>query len=412
MHDFKVKKGELYCESSRVADIADSVGTPFYLYSQHTIEDHFLKLKRAFKDYDTCICYSVKANSNLSILKILAALGAGADIVSGGELYRAQQANFLPQKIVYSGVGKTSEEIEAALKAKILMFNVESREELQNINQIAHKLNTKAGIAFRVNLDIDAKTHAFTTTGKKENKFGIPLEDALKLYPYAKKLSHVIPKGIDVHLGSPIVTIDPYLKALDKLAQAVSQLKAMGINLEYLDLGGGLGIIYKDETPLTADEFANHVISPVRAIGLKLIIEPGRFIVGNAGILVTKILYLKETEALTFAIVDGGMNDLIRPPLYGGYHEIIPSKEREGEQKTYDVVGPICESADFFGKGRELPPLKQGDYLAVMSSGAYGFTMSSNYNSRPRPSEVLVHNGSHRIIRKRETYESLIFGET
>ncbi len=411
MTGFDIKKGALYCDECKVSDIVKDVGTPAYIYSSEEITGQLQKLKNSFSDYPTEICYSIKSNSNVNIISLLQKEGAGVDIVSGGELFRALKAGVLPNKIVYSGVGKTDEEIKYAIETNIKFFNVESIPELKRISKIATSINKTAKFSIRINPDIDAKTHQFTTTAKKENKFGLPISEALSYYLMAKELPNLEAVGIDVHLGSPILTLDPYTKALEVLSKTVTELRNNGVNLKTLDIGGGLGIVYKDEVPFTADAFAKAIIPYVKDMGLNLVIEPGRFIVGNAGILVTDVTYVKKTDTKTFVIVDAGMNDLIRPPLYGGYHKIVAIENPNRKKIIADVVGPICESADFFAKKREIPDVTEGEKIAIMSSGAYGFSMSSNYNSRPRPCEILVDKDTYRIIRKRESYESLINGE-
>ncbi|MCX7698410.1 MAG: diaminopimelate decarboxylase [Candidatus Goldbacteria bacterium] len=408
MDYFDYKNGKLYAEDVDVSMLAEKFKTPLYIYSSRTIIEHLRKIKSAFKEFDTLVCYSVKANSNISILKLIAEEDAGFDVVSGGELFRVLKAGGNPKKIVYAGVGKTPEEIFYALKTGILMFNIESVEELQTINKIAKNLKIKADVALRINPDVDAHTHSYITTGKKENKFGINIILANSLFNTAKKYKHINIKGIDMHIGSQITIIQPYIDAIKKLKNFIEQIKSFSKNLEFFNIGGGMGIIYKDEKPATAAEFASEISPYIKDLNLKLIIEPGRFIVGNGGILVTSVIYNKKGINKNFLIVDAGMNDLIRPALYGAYHSIIPVKQIKGKNILYDIVGPICESADFLGKDRHLPDLKQGDLIAIRSAGAYGFVMSSNYNSRPRAAEVLVQNNKYKLIRKRETYEDLI----
>lgn len=409
MDDFKFKKGQLHCEDVAVADVVKAHGTPLYLYSQQTILNHFRKIKHAFAEIDPLICYSVKANSNLSILRLMAKEGSGLDIVSQGELIRGQKVGVASDKIVYAGVGKTEHEIAAALKAGILMFNVESEPEARLINHVAGRLKKVARVAFRINPDVDAKTHHYITTGKKENKFGLSIPLALDLFRAAKRLSHLKPVGVHMHLGSQITTVTPYLQAIRKMQGVIQELRGQGIDIQYFNIGGGLGIIYNEERPQTADEFAQAVIPLLKPLGCRVILEPGRFIVGNAGILVATVQYVKKGHLKSFAIVDGGMNDLIRPSLYGAYHHIVPVKQKKSRSQTLtDVVGPICESGDFLGKDRHLPPLQAGDLLAVRSCGAYGMVMASNYNSRPRPAEVMVDGSKVKVIRKRETMDDLL----
>jgi len=415
MHEFKYKGNYLYCEDIKIQDLANRFGTPLYIYSYHTLIDHFVKLKVAFRKITPLICYSVKANSNLSILKALVDKGAGLDIVSGGELFRAMKVGCPPEKIVYASVGKTDREIEEAIKVRILFFNVESLSELDNINRIAGRLNKIANVAIRINPDIEPKTHKFITTGKITNKFGIDFDSAYKILLIRNKFANLNICGLHIHIGSQITESAPYVAAITKMAKFIARLKIRGIDLEYLNIGGGLGIIYDKETPQTAKKFAGSVLPILEETKLKIILEPGRFIVGNAGILVVRVLYIKSTPKKKFVIVDAGMNDLIRPALYDAYHNILPLQVRSrapGVRSKYDVVGPICESADFFAKERRLPCVKEGDYLAIMGAGAYAFSMSSNYNSRRRAEEVLVIKDKVAVIRKRETYADLMRNET
>ena len=414
MHEFKYKGSYLYCEDIRIRDLANRFGTPLYIYSYHTLIDHFVKLKIAFREVEPLICYSVKANSNLAILKALVDKGAGLDIVSGGELFRAVKAGCPPEKIVYASVGKTDREIEEAIRRRILFFNVESSSELENINRIAGRLNKVVNVAIRINPDVEPKTHKFITTGKITNKFGIDFNNAYKILLIRNKLVNLNICGLHIHIGSQITESAPYVAAITKMAKFIAKLQRRGIDLEYLNIGGGLGIIYDKETPQTAQKFAGSVLPILRKTKLKIILEPGRFIVGNAGILVVKVLYIKSTPKKKFVIVDAGMNDLIRPSLYGAHHNILPLRVTDcGLRITekVDVVGPICESADFFAKDRRLPCVKERDYLAIMGAGAYGFSMSSNYNSRLRPEEVLIIKDKVFIIKKRETHTDLIRNE-
>ncbi len=412
MHYFNYRDGRLYCEEVDIKKIAESVGTPFYLYSYRTLVRHFKSFSDAFQDINHIICFSVKANSNIAILRIFSKLGGGADIVSGGELYRALKAGVDPKKIVFSGVGKRMDEMEFALNSDILMFNVESHQELLELNRIAERINKKASIAIRVNPDIDPKTHPYISTGLRENKFGIDIDTALEEYSLAKKLPNIEPIGISCHIGSQLLQIDPFIDSLKRLLSLLEKLKEMGIKIRYLDIGGGLGIRYKDEEPPHPKQYADAIKKEIKDLDITLILEPGRVIVGNAGILVTKVLYRKEQYGKIFFIVDAGMNDLIRPSLYGSYHEILPVEKDKKEEVIADIVGPICESADFFAKKRKVPLFEPGDLVAIMSAGAYGFSMSSNYNSRPRPCEVLVKGSEFFVIRKRETYDDLIRGES
>lgn len=414
MHDFRYKNNQLYCEEIKVEDLAKKFATPLYVYSYETVIGHYLKLKKAFQSLDSLICFSVKANSNLAILKALVDKGAGLDIVSGGELFRALQAGCDPKKIVYASVGKTATEIEKAIKTGILFFNVESLPELANINRIAKKVGKIASVCIRINPDVEPKTHHFITTGKITNKFGIDFDTAYKILLMSRNFTQINILGLHIHIGSQITQSAPFVSAIKKLVKFIQQLKNKGIDLGYLNIGGGLGIIYDKETPQTADKFAQRVLPFLRKTGLKIILEPGRFIVGNGGILVTKVLYLKATPKKKFVIVDAGMNDLIRPSLYGAFHQILPLRIAQAASRKaqkVDVVGPICESADFFAKDRKLPAIREGDYLAVMSAGAYGFSMSSNYNSRPRAAEVMVLKDKVFLIRKREDYNQLFENE-
>jgi diaminopimelate decarboxylase len=411
MDYFDYKENELYCEDIKVLDIAKKVETPFYLYSYKTMKEHFEKLKNAFAEINPLICFSVKSNSNLNILKELVALGAGLDIVSGGELYRALKAGVDASKIVYAGVGKRDKEIRSALEADIKMFNVESYAELIVINEIAESMQKIANISLRINPDVDPKTHKYITTGKKENKFGLDFDMALNVFEQSKELKNINIKGIHAHIGSQITQSAPFITALRKLSEFIKNLRERNFEIDILNLGGGLGIIYNEEKPLTPKEFADNVISLIKEIGAKeVIFEPGRFIVGNAGILVTKVEYIKESGSKVFVIVDSGMNDLVRPSLYEAYHK-IERLELKNDKIKCDIVGPICESGDSFAKDREISKVKRADYLAIMSAGAYGFTMASNYNSRCRPSELVVKDGKVMEIKKREVYEDLIKGE-
>ena len=411
MHYFAIKKGWLWGEGVRTVDIAKKTGTPVYIYSHRTLAEHYLKIDAAFSGTEHLICYSLKANSSMAVINSLAKLGSGADIVSGGELFRALRAGIPAGKIVYAGVGKTSEEIEAALKKGVSMFNIESMPEAERINSIAGKLCKKANVAFRVNPDVDPDTHHYITTGKKENKFGINISLAAGLFIRAhKKLKNLNVTGVHIHIGSQITKTGAYVEALKKIAVLISKLRESGLIITSLNIGGGLGIIYSNEKPSTPAEFAEKILPVIRPLGVRVIMEPGRFIAGNAGILLAKVTYIKKGENKNFVIVDAGMNDLIRPSLYDAYHNIIPAQPASGKMKA-DIVGPICESGDFFGKNRLVPILREGQYLAVMSAGAYGFSMASNYNSRRKPAEVLVKGNKFFVVRKRETYEDLTRGE-
>ncbi len=414
MHEFKYVKNHLYCEQVRIADLADKFGTPLYIYSYHTIMSHFMKLNKAFEAVDPLICYSVKANSNLAILKALVGKGSGLDIVSGGELFRAKKAGCPAGRIVYASVGKTDREIEEAIKMGILFFNVESYPELENINRIAKGLNKFTNVAIRINPDVEPKTHKFITTGKLTNKFGIDLKSAYDILLLSGKFTNLEISGIHIHIGSQITEGGPFVAAINKVIKFIAELKEAGIYLKYLNIGGGLGIVYDNETPQTAVKYAKKVLPLLKKTGLKIIMEPGRFIVGNGGVLVAKVLYVKSSPKKKFVIIDAGMNDLIRPSLYGAYHQILPLQSTAyGRQSTekVDVVGPICESGDFFANGRMIPLVKEGDYLAVMSAGAYGFSMSSNYNSRRKAEEVMVVKDKVFVIRNRDSYEDLVRNE-
>ncbi len=411
MHHFQYRENELYAEEVPVRQIARKVGTPFYLYSAATLRRHFRVFDQAFKTLPHLVCYAVKANSNLAVLRLLAREGAGADIVSGGELFRALKAGIPAEKIVFSGVGKTAREIRLALKAGILMFNVESLEELKSIARIARKMGKKAPIAIRVNPDVNPKTHPYISTGLKENKFGLDVETAFKAYQLAKEDPYLEIVGIDCHIGSQLTQLSPFVEALRRIKAFLKRLATVGISVRYLDLGGGLGIVYGEEEPPPPEKYAQALIEELNDLSVTLILEPGRVLVGNAGILVTKVLYYKETPAKKFLIVDAGMNDLLRPAFYQAYHEIIPVLKKERPSIVADVVGPICETGDFLARERELPLVKPGELLAVMSAGAYGFVMASNYNSRPRPAEVMVNGGEFYVVRRRETYAKLVAGE-
>lgn len=412
MDYFEYRNGELFAEGVPVRRIAREVGTPAYIYSLATLKRHYRVFDQAFARLSHLVCFSMKSNSNLAVLRAFVKEGGGFDIVSAGELFRALKAGADPKKIVFSGVGKKKAEIEYALNAGILMFNVESEQELTVLNEIARGMEKKAPISLRVNPDVDPKTHPYISTGMKKSKFGIDIKRSLEVYKQALSLAHLEVIGVDCHIGSQLTTIPPFVDALSRVKVFVEALRKEGARIRYLDLGGGLGIRYKDEEPPHPEEYAGALIQGLRGLDVTLILEPGRVVVGNAGILVTEVLYLKEGEEKTFVVVDGGMNDLIRPALYGSYQAIRPVVERKGEMIVADVVGPICESGDFFAKDREIPRPQEGDLLAVMSAGAYGFTMSSNYNSRPRAPEILVDGDNFHVVRKRESFEDLISGET
>ncbi|MCS7199591.1 MAG: diaminopimelate decarboxylase [Caldimicrobium sp.] len=408
MHYFLYHAGELYCEEVPVLKIIEKFGTPLYIYSGKTIRRHFRVFDSAFAEIKHLTCYSVKANSNLAILALLGREGAGADIVSGGELYRALKAGIPPHKIVFSGVGKTEEEIELALRAGILMFNVESLEELALLGEIAKKLKIKAPFALRANPNVDPKTHPYISTGLRKNKFGIPEEEILSAYIKFSENPYLEPLGLDAHIGSQLTTLSPFVDAVKRLRMLYEDLLSHGFSLKYLDVGGGLGIPYDQEEPPLPEEYSSALIRELKGLETTLILEPGRVIVGNAGILVTKVLYTKSNREKNFVIVDAGMNDFIRPSLYQAYHKIIPVLDRDEGQIVADIVGPVCESGDFFAKDRKIPRVRRGDYLAIMGAGAYGFVMSSNYNSRPRPPEVLVEGDQIYLIRRREDIADLV----
>jgi len=411
MNYFTYKDNRLFAEDVAIDALAARLGTPLYVYSARTLRRHYRVLSEAFKGTDSLICFAMKALSNLSILKLFGDLGAGFDIVSVGELMRCLRAGADPGKIVFSGVGKTDEEIEAALKAKILMINVESRPELHRVSAVAQRINLQAPVSLRVNPDLDPGTHPHISTGHRDSKFGIPLSQVNEYYAEARGLKNLELAGLSTHIGSQITETAPFAEAGEKVAKIVAGLREQGIALKYLDLGGGLGIPYQEEPPSPA-QYSAALLAPLRNIGLKIIIEPGRVLVGNAGILVTKVLYVKETDVKRFIVVDGAMNDLIRPVLYEAYHDIVPVVRRAGgDRQTADVVGPVCESGDFFARERDLPAVDSGDLIAVMSAGAYGFVMASNYNSRPRAAEVLVEGTVAHVIRERDSFEDIIRNE-
>ncbi len=424
MHSFHYRDARLFCEEVDVATAAEKFGTPLYLYSAGTIRDHFERLNHSLRELDRLICYAVKANSNRAILRLLADAGAGFDIVSGGELFRVLKAGGDPAKCSFAGVGKSREEIEYALDAGVYSFNVESEAELDYINDIASAKNRRAPIALRVNPDVDAHTHSYISTGRSENKFGIALDRAAAVYERAARMSAITLRGVQMHIGSQITEASPFVAAIAKISPLLTELKSK-YPLEFCSIGGGLGIAYESSIasgsgdwwgaqqsrPLTIHDYATAVLPALRKIGLRILLEPGRLLVGNAGILLTRVRYLKETEHKKFAIVDAGMNDLIRPALYQSYHEIVPVQQSQGDPVTMDVVGPVCESSDFFAQERSLPAVRAGELLAIMSAGAYGFVMASNYNSRPLPAEAMVEGKELRLIRERQKLEDLVRGE-
>ncbi len=412
MHHFHYHNDSLFCEDIPLERIAKEQGTPCYIYSHATLTRHFQAYDQAFASVPHIIAFAMKANSNLAVLRLMSSLGSGADIVSGGELFRALKAGIPPNKIVFAGVGKSHEEIKYALESNILFFNVESSAELQAINEVAMGMGMHARVALRVNPDIDPHTHPYISTGMKKSKFGIGADRALEEFQKAASLSNIQVVGLHAHIGSQLTKISPFVDSLTKVLGLLHTLKGKGIPIQYLNIGGGLGITYSDETPPHPKDLAEAIMPLLRESQCEIILEPGRVIVGNAGILLTRVLYIKDTDAKKFAIVDAAMNDLIRPSLYDAHHDILPVHQvPNAPEDVYDVVGPICESGDFLAQNRTMPLVKAGDLLAVMSAGAYAFTMASNYNSRPRVPEILVKEGESFVVRKRESYEDLILGE-
>lgn len=411
MHHFQYQKNELYCEEAPVSEIARDVGTPFYLYSHATLKRHFQTFDGAFQGIKHMTCFSMKSNSSLAVLRLFAREGGGVDIVSGGELYRALKAGVFPQKIVYSGVGKRIEDLEYALRSGILLFNVESSQEISLLDEVAKGMGKKATVAIRVNPDIDAQTHPYISTGLKDNKFGIDISESFEQYTRAATRDNLLVSGVCCHIGSQLTQVSPFVDALRKLQRLIDRLEHEGIAIKFLDLGGGLGITYDREEPPHPNEYAVAIKEQLDIKDLTLILQPGRVITGNAGILVTRVLYTKDMQEKRFIIVDAAMNDLIRPSLYGSFHGIQPVQVLERKKIRADIVGPICESGDFFARDREVESFEPGELMAIMSSGAYSFSMSSNYNSRPRVAEVMVKGDQYYIIRSRETYEDLVRGE-
>ncbi len=423
MHSFHYHSGKLSCESYPLDKAAERFGTPLYVYSSHTIVDHYQRLNQALHELNHEVCYAVKANSNLAVIRLLADQGAGFDIVSGGELYRVIKARGNPSKCTFAGVGKSREEIEYALRCEVLSFNIESEEELKAIDSAAKSIGKRAPIAIRVNPGVAANTHKYISTGKTEDKFGIAIDRVAELYDRAKTMSNIAIRGVQMHIGSQITETRPFVQAIEKMVPLVKQLKS-DCGIEFFSVGGGIGIVYQgslesgdkvwwkeDEPkhPLTIQEYARAIVPLLKSLSVRVLLEPGRFLVGNAGVLLTRVLYVKKTPLKTFVIVDAGMNDLIRPALYQGYHEVVPVREsKDRPLGKVDVVGPVCESGDFFAQDRPLPDVEAGDFLALMSAGAYGFTMASNYNSRPLPAEVLVSGNDAKIVRRRQTYADLI----
>ncbi len=411
MHAFRYKDNVLCGEEVPLDRVAEEVGTPVYVYSRRTIRDHYRRLDDAFSDIPHLICYSVKANSNLAVISVLAGEGAGADIVSGGELYRALKAGVPPKKIVFAGIGKTAEEMVYALRSGILMFNVESETELLLLDRVAGELGMRADIALRVNPDVDPATHPYVATGLKEAKFGIGMGEALAVYRRAAALPHIQVVGVHQHIGSQITSVEPFREALERTGELVRSLRNMGLEIRYINIGGGFGIPYgEEEVPYPVD-YARALAPVLREHGCTVILEIGRMIVGNAGVLLTRVLYRKQSGEKRFLVVDAAMNDLIRPSLYGAFHRILPVVDHGREEETVDVVGPVCESGDFLARDRVLPRSEPGDLLAVMSAGAYGFVMSSNYNSRRRAAEVMVDGEDFLVVRQRESLEDLVRGE-
>jgi diaminopimelate decarboxylase len=406
MNSFTLKNGELHAEDIALSALAAEFSTPCYVYSKAALESTYERFKAGFAATDHLICFAVKANPNIGILNLFARLGAGFDIVSGGELARVLAAGGDPAKIVFSGVGKTEVEMQAALEAGIFCFNVESDAELERLNRVAASLNKIAPVSLRVNPNVDAKTHPYISTGLKNNKFGVAYESAFALYQHATQLSNIEVHGVDCHIGSQLTELSPFLDAFDRVLALVDQLTEAGIHVKHIDAGGGIGICYDDETPPDFPVYAKAMLEKLGNRKVKLVFEPGRALVGNAGLLLTKVEYLKETEAKNFAIVDAAMNDLMRPALYDAYHNIVAVKPKETEGKVYEIVGPVCESGDFLGHDRTLS-LAEGDLLAIMSAGAYGMSMSSNYNTRPRAAEVMVDGDKCYLIRSRETVAEL-----
>jgi diaminopimelate decarboxylase len=425
MHFFHYRDGTLHCEDVDLARVAEKFGTPVYVYSAGTILDHYARLNTALAPLDHLICYAVKANSNRAILKLLAAAGAGFDIVSGGELFRVLGAGGDPAKCTFAGVGKSQDEIEYALEQRVYSFNVESEAELESVDRIASAKNLRAGIALRVNPDIDPHTHEYISTGSHENKFGIAVDHVLAVYERAAKMRNIDIVGVQMHIGSQITDANPFASAIKKVAPIVRELKSK-YEIKFFSIGGGMGIIYRraldsgsgkwwhdhggESSAFSIGDYADAIMPPLRELGIRILVEPGRFLIGNAGVLLTRVSYIKKSGAKKFAIVDAGMNDLIRPALYQSYHEIVPVKEssasknksRTNKKERVDIVGPVCESGDFFARGREMPELHEGDLLAIMSAGAYGFVMASNYNSRPLPAEALVRGDRFELIRRRQ----------
>jgi diaminopimelate decarboxylase len=409
---FKYKDGNLHCEEISLADIVNQTGTPVYVYSKKYFVDKYSEFSGAFKEINSRIFFSAKSNFNINVIRIFSQCGSGVDVNSSGELYRALRAGVNPQNIIQTGVGKTEEEIEAGITYGVKLIKAESFDEICLIDKVAGKLNKRVETAFRVNPDVDAKTHPYISTGLSENKFGIGSFDAVKYYEEASKLNNISLTGIDMHIGSLVSSASPYMEAVDKLAEIFLQLRARGINLKHFDIGGGMGTNYNDEAPLDINEFAQLLIPKFKKLNCEIWFEPGRYLTANGGVLVTKVLYTKQNGNKNFIIVDSGMNDLIRPSIYGAYHHIQPLVNNDSAQElTADIVGPVCESGDFLAKDRKINKTIAGEYLAIMSAGAYGMTMSSNYNARRRPPEVIVDKDKFYITRGRESFDHLLFDE-
>jgi diaminopimelate decarboxylase len=405
------RSGELFCEDISLDSLAQEFGTPTYVYTQTGIQENFKRLQDHLTRFPCLVCYSVKANSNLRILNLLREAGAGFDVVSGGELARALKIHADPSGIVFSGVGKTQAEIDAALQARILMFNVESAGEMELIGSRAGALGWRAPISIRINPDVEVSTHPYISTGETIHKFGVAKDEALSLYRLAADAPHFEVRGVACHIGSQILEVEPFIKALEEIKGVADGLRANGLPLRFLDIGGGFGIQYADEEPLNFRRLAEEFEAQLRGTPYRLVVEPGRSIVGNAGLLLTRVLYVKRNDRKNFIVVDSGMNDLLRPTLYGSFHDIAPLRQEINGRLCADVVGPICETGDFLAQDREMPDVRPGEFLAILTAGAYGYALASNYNTRPRPAEVLVHGHSASLIRRRETVEDLMAGE-
>lgn len=408
---FAYREGRLYCEETPVDSIVEKVGTPVYIYSRKFFENRFAEFTKAFSEIDHKIFFAVKSNFNINVIRIFYNAGAGLDVNSAGEFFRAVKAGAKPEDMILTGVGKTAEEIELGLKENVMLIKAESFDEIVLINKIAERLGKIAPLAIRVNPDVDAETHPYISTGLSENKFGINSKDAFAAFREASKMKNVKLTGIDMHIGSQITSVSPYVEAVNKLAEDFFKLKEAGIALEHFDIGGGMGIRYKDETPFAPQELADALAPTLKKLGCQIMFEPGRFLTANGGALVTRVLYKKSNGAKNFTIIDAAMNDLLRPSLYKAYHHVQPVVEKTPETFVTDVVGPVCESGDYVAKGREIPVVEDGDLLAIMSAGAYGMVMASNYNGRRRPAEVLVEGNKFKIIRPRETFEHLLYEE-